>query len=90
MDNRCPDGHTISASIKSHTRNAKETARDHAQNFPASTPYGMPSTAGYPMPDPSHAANAKARATQQYEKGNLSKSEMMRIDALANRVIRGK
>jgi hypothetical protein len=41
----------------------------------------------YPIPDKSHAANAKARATQQEKKGNLSAGEKSRIDAAANRVL---
>lgn len=41
----------------------------------------------YPVPDKSHAANAKARAAQQYNKGNLSKSAMKNIDAKANKVL---
>ena len=39
----------------------------------------------YPMPDKEHAANAKARATQQYKKGNLSKAERDRIHKKADR-----
>ena len=41
----------------------------------------------YPMPDKSHAANAKARATQQVKKGNLSSSQAATIRAKANRVL---
>jgi len=44
----------------------------------------------YPMPDKSHAANAKARATQQFEKGNLSAAQKARIDAKANKILKGK
>ena len=43
----------------------------------------------YPVPDRAHAANAKARASQQEKKGNLSGSEKARIDAKADRVLRG-
>lgn len=43
----------------------------------------------YPIPDKSHAANAKARATQQYEAGNLSKSARDNIRAKANKVLYG-
>jgi len=39
----------------------------------------------YPMPDRAHAANAKARATQQEKKGNLSHSQAQQIRAKANR-----
>lgn len=43
----------------------------------------------YPIPDKAHAANAKARATQQYEAGNLSKSARDKIRAKANKVLYG-
>ncbi len=39
----------------------------------------------YPIPDKSHAANAKARATQMVEKGNLSPSAAAKIKAAANK-----
>jgi hypothetical protein len=42
------------------------------------------------MPDRKHAANAKARAKQQYKKGRLSKSAYQRIVAKANRKLRKK
>ena len=41
----------------------------------------------YPINDPSHAANAKARATQQENKGNLSPAAAARIRARANKVL---
>lgn len=41
----------------------------------------------YPIPDKAHAANAKARATQQYEVGNLSKSARDTIRARANAML---
>jgi hypothetical protein len=41
----------------------------------------------YPMPDKSHAGNAKARAAQQVKKGNLSPSSEKKIDAKANKVL---
>lgn len=43
----------------------------------------------YPMNDKSHAANAKARATQQVKKGNLSSGEKEKIDAKANKILYG-
>lgn len=42
------------------------------------------------MPDKSHAANAKARAKQQVNKGILSLAAEKKIDAKANRKLRGK
>ena len=41
----------------------------------------------YPVQDRAHAANAKARATQQVDKGNLSPSSKAKIDAKANRLL---
>jgi len=41
----------------------------------------------YPVNDKSHAANAKARASQMVNKGKLSKSSEMKIDAKANKVL---
>ena len=46
--------------------------------------FGLPGQRKYPMPDKSHAANAKARATQQFERGNLSASQRAEIDRKAN------
>lgn len=64
---------------------SKLTARKR-QGLRAST-FGLPSQRKYPMPDRSHAANAKARATQQYRKGNLSASQRAAIFAKANKVL---
>ncbi len=50
--------------------------------------FGLPGSRKYPMPDKSHAANAKARASQQVKKGNLSKSAEAKIDAKANRLLK--
>ena len=49
--------------------------------------FGLPGQKKYPMPDKAHAANAKARATQQVAKGNLSIDEKKKIDAKANKVL---
>ncbi len=49
--------------------------------------FGLPGSRKYPMPDKSHAANAKARATQQVAKGNLSAGAAARIRAKANAVL---
>jgi hypothetical protein len=42
----------------------------------------------YPVPDKSHAANAKARATQQVAAGNLSPSTAASIKSKANAVLK--
>lgn len=44
-------------------------------------------TGKYPMPDASHAANAKSRATQQVAAGNLSPASKAEIDRKANAVL---
>ena len=49
--------------------------------------FGLPGKKAYPMPDKSHAANAKARATQMVKKGKLSSSAKAKIDAKANKVL---
>ena len=56
-----------------------------------SASFGLPEKGKYPMPDRSHAANAKARASQMANKGKLSPAEKKRIDAKANALLsRGK
>jgi hypothetical protein len=42
----------------------------------------------YPVEDKVHAANAKARATQQLRAGNLSADDRAKIDARADQVLR--
>lgn len=49
--------------------------------------FGEPGARKYPMPDKGHAANAKARATQQVAAGNLSPSTAAKIKSKANRVL---
>lgn len=49
--------------------------------------FGLPDEEKYPMPDREHAANAKARATQQFEKGNLSASDRAKINKKANGIL---
>lgn len=42
----------------------------------------------FPVPDASHAANAKARATQAVNAGRMSAASADKIKAKANRVLR--
>ena len=42
----------------------------------------------YPVPDKSHAANAKARATQAVNAGRMSDAERAKIDRTADKVIK--
>jgi hypothetical protein len=61
-----------------------------ARNKLKKSTFGLPAERKYPMPDKSHAANAKARATQMVKKGKLSPASKSKIDAKANKVLKGK
>lgn len=52
-----------------------------------SSTFGLPGEKKYPMPDKSHAANAKARATQMVKKGKLSPASKSKIDDKANKIL---
>jgi len=58
------------------------------RNALPSTKFGLPGSRKYPMPDKSHAANAKARASQMVKAGKLSSSSKAQIDAKASRILR--
>lgn len=62
--------------LKAETRNA----------LPKSE-FGLPGSRKYPMPDKSHAGNAKARATQMVAKGKLSAGAAAKIRAKANKIL---
>ena len=47
--------------------------------------FGLPGKRAYPMPDKSHAANAKARASQAVNAGRMSPATAAKIDAKADR-----
>ena len=57
------------------------------RNAEPKSDFGLPEEHKYPMPDKSHAANAKARATQQEKKGKLTSSEKAKIDRKADRIL---
>jgi hypothetical protein len=52
--------------------------------------FGLPEKRKYPMPDASHARNAKARASQMENKGKLSVADKKKIDAKADRILKKK
>lgn len=52
--------------------------------------FGLPAQRKYPMPDASHAANAKARVTQQVAKGNATPAQKTQVDAKANGILGNK
>jgi hypothetical protein len=49
--------------------------------------FGLPKERKYPMPDASHARNAKARASHMEHTGKLSAADKKKIDAKANKVM---
>ena len=57
------------------------------RNAEPGSDFGLPDERKYPMPDKSHAANAKARASQQKKKGNLTAAEEAKIDRKADRIL---
>jgi hypothetical protein len=67
---------------------AKLTA--DARNGLGAGKFGLPKTRKYPMPDKSHAANAKARASQQEKSGKLSAGQKGSIDRKADRILKEK
>ena len=63
-----------------------ELSTKKRDNLPKSE-FGLPEERKYPMPDKSHAANAKARASQQLDDGNLTKTEKEKIDRKADKIL---
>ena len=49
--------------------------------------FGEPGKKAYPMPDKAHARDAKARASEEENKGKLSASEKAKIDAKADKML---
>jgi hypothetical protein len=58
-----------------------------ARNSLKASTFGLPGQRKYPMPDASHAANAKARASQQVAKGNITPGQKATIDRKANAIL---
>jgi hypothetical protein len=52
--------------------------------------FALPSERKYPVEDKAHAVAAKSRATQMEAKGKLSPSSKAKIDAKADKVLKGK
>lgn len=49
--------------------------------------FAEPAERKYPVPDKSHAANAKARAKQQLDRGRISQAQYDKICAKADSVL---
>ncbi len=63
--------------------NLSEKQRD---KMPEST-FGLPDERKYPMPDKSHARNAKARASQAQNAGRITAAEEKKIDRKADKIL---
>jgi hypothetical protein len=59
------------------------------RNSLSKSQFGLPEERKYPMPDKAHARNAKARAAQQEERGNLTAAEERKVDRKADRILGG-
>jgi hypothetical protein len=57
------------------------------RNAEPKSEFGLPDERKYPMPDKAHARNAKARASQQEKKGNLTAAEKKKIDRKADKIL---
>lgn len=70
---------------------AKKRAKLPAKKFglpeKARTTESKKESGNYPMPDKAHARSAKARASKQLKRGNLTKTEKKRIDNKADKVL---
>ena len=60
---------------------------EHDRDKLPSSDFGLPKERKYPMPDASHARDAKARASQQEHKGHLSASQRDKIDRKADKIL---
>jgi hypothetical protein len=49
--------------------------------------FGLPEERKYPMPDESHARDAKARASAQAKTGKLSAADKAKVDRKADRIL---
>ena len=49
--------------------------------------FGLPEEHKYPMPDKSHARNAKARASQAQNAGRITAAEEREIDRKADKIL---
>lgn len=65
--------------------NGMTELRAARRNKLPSSSFGLPGKRAYPMPDKSHAANAKGRAKQMLHRGVISESSYDKIVAKANR-----
>lgn len=59
-----------------------------SRNVLSAGKFALPAERKYPIEDKSHAANAKARASQMEKKGKISPETKTKIDTKANKVLK--
>jgi hypothetical protein len=74
-------------SCKAHKETTMAELTTKKRNSEPKSDFGLPEERKYPMPDKSHARNAKARASQQKKKGDLTAAEKAKIDRKADRIL---
>jgi hypothetical protein len=72
---------------KSARKTSMAVLSTKTRNALAASVFGLPGKRSYPMPDAAHARNAKARAAEEFDKGNLSAAEKAQIDRKADQLI---
>ena len=66
------------------------TLNSKKRNALPKSDFGEPSKRAYPMENKSHARDAKARASEEANKGKLSSSAKAKIDAKADKILMEK
>jgi hypothetical protein len=59
----------------------------HDRHAFADSVFGLPGKRTYPIPDANHARNAKARASEEFGKRNLSIAETAQIDSKVDEIL---
>ena len=72
---------------REHVKRSMGKLTAKKRNNLSKSTFGLPGSRKYPMPDKSHAANAKARATQMVNAGKLSSASAAKIRAKANAIL---
>ena len=78
---------TADDGAKAHKETTMAELIAKKRNAEPKSDFGLPDERKYPMPDKSHARNAKARAAQQEERGTITPAEERTIDRKADRVL---
>lgn len=80
------DAHTGFQSVHAALESSGKLTSARRKKLPKSE-FGLPGERKYPMPNRSHAANAKARASEMERKGRITPAEKREIDAKADRIL---